>query len=52
MLRNTKRSYGWVSIVFHWLSACAILAMFWLGLYMVDLSYYDPWYRDALTIHK
>ena len=52
MLRNTKRSYGWVSIVFHWLSACAILAMFGLGLYMVDLSYYDPWYRDALTIHK
>jgi cytochrome b561 len=52
MLRNTKKSYGWVSIVFHWLSACVILTMFGLGLYMVDLSYYDPWYRDSLLIHK
>ncbi|MBQ4862765.1 cytochrome b [Pseudoalteromonas sp. MMG013] len=52
MIRNSRNSYGWIAIVFHWLSAFVILGMFALGLYMVDLSYYDPWYRDALTLHK
>ena len=52
MLRNTHTGYGWPAIALHWLMALAVLGMFGLGLYMVDLSYYDPWYRDALSLHK
>jgi cytochrome b561 len=32
--------------------AVGILGMFGLGLWMVDLTYYDPWYRRAPDIHK
>lgn len=52
MFRNSSTSYGWVAIAFHWISAIVVLGMFGLGLYMVELSYYDPWYRDALNLHK
>lgn len=52
MLRNTSQSYGWVAIVIHWVMALAIFVMFGLGLWMVDLEYYDSWYHDAPYIHK
>lgn len=29
-----------------------IFGMFALGLYMVGLTYYDPWYRSAPQVHK
>jgi cytochrome b561 len=32
--------------------AVTIVALFILGLWMVELSYYDPWYRRAPEIHK
>jgi len=51
-LRNTEQSYGWVTIIIHWLMAAIIFSLFGLGLYMVELGYYDPWYRDALFLHK
>jgi len=49
---NTDQTYGWVSIVMHWLMAFMIFAMFALGLWMVELGYYDAWYHDAPYIHK
>ncbi|UXD89205.1 MULTISPECIES: cytochrome b [Thalassolituus] len=52
MLRNTSSSYGWVSIAFHWLMALAVFGLFGLGLYMVELTYYDAWYRGSLDLHK
>ncbi|MFQ5519733.1 MAG: cytochrome b [Mariprofundus sp.] len=52
MLRNTSTSYGFVSIAMHWLMALVIFAMFGLGLWMVELNYYDSWYHDAPYIHK
>lgn len=52
MLRNTESSYGLIAILLHWLVAVAILGMFALGLWMVGLGYYDPWYRRAPEIHK
>ena len=52
MLRNTSTSYGLVSIVLHWLIAVVIFGMFGLGLWMVELGYYDNWYHDAPYIHK
>jgi len=51
-LINTKESYGWVSISLHWLMAIALIAMYFVGDWMVDLDYYDKWYKDAPYIHK
>jgi cytochrome b561 len=49
---NTLDSYGWVSIVIHWVMAIALIAMYFLGDYMVGLEYYDSWYHRAPEIHK
>jgi cytochrome b561 len=51
-MRDTPAGYGLVSRVFHWLMALAIVAMFGLGLWMVDLDYYSPYYHSAPSIHK
>ena len=52
MLKNTDQSYGWISIAIHWLMVLMIFFMFGLGLYMVELSYYDAWYKGSLELHK
>lgn len=52
MIRNTATSYGSVAIIMHWLMALIIFGMFGLGLWMVELNYYDSWYHDAPYIHK
>jgi cytochrome b561 len=52
MLRNTSRSYGLIAILLHWSMALVIFGMFGLGLWMVELNYYDSWYHDAPYIHK
>ena len=52
LFRNNENRYGVVAKSFHWLMAVLILSIFALGLYMVDLSYYDRWYKDSLEIHK
>ncbi|HDP89272.1 MAG TPA: cytochrome b [Thioalkalivibrio sp.] len=50
--RNTPDGYGLVAIFLHWLVALAVIGLFVLGLWMVDLGYYDNWYRTAPFIHK
>jgi cytochrome b561 len=50
--RNDDQSYGVVAIILHWLVAIVVVGLFALGLWMVDLTYYDPWYRRAPEIHK
>ena len=50
--RNSANSWGWVSIVLHWLSTVVIIGLFLLGLWMVDLTYYDAWYRTSTDIHR
>lgn len=52
MLRNTRHRYGLAAILFHWLSAVTIIGLFILGLWMVGLDYYDPWYNKAPDIHR
>jgi len=52
VLRNRSTSYGTVAIIMHWLMAIVIFGMFALGLWMVELNYYDSWYHDAPYIHK
>lgn len=51
-LRNSTSRYGWVSIFLHWGIALAVFGMFALGLWMVDLGYYDPWRKAGPDIHK
>jgi len=50
--RNTESRFGWVAIALHWLTALAVFGLFGLGLWMVELSYYDDWYREAPALHK
>ncbi|WP_444889392.1 cytochrome b [Microbulbifer sp. DLAB2-AA] len=50
--RNNQNNYGWVAIMLHWLMAPAIIGLFVLGWWMRQLSYYDPWYQQAPSIHK
>jgi len=51
-LKNTSKYYGLVSILIHWLMAIAIIGMFGLGVWMVGLDYYDPWYHRGLWLHQ
>jgi len=52
MLKNTGNSYGLIAIVLHWLMAITVFSLFGLGLYMVELTYYDAWYKGSLDLHK
>lgn len=51
-ITNTYSSYGLISILLHWLMAILITGLFFLGLYMVELDYYSPWYVTAPQWHK
>ena len=50
--KNSATSYGVISRSIHWISALAIAVLFGLGLWMVELTYYDSWYTKAPAIHK
>lgn len=52
MWRNTDDGYGLVAVVLHWLVAVVVVGPFALGLWMVELTYYDAWYRLSTDIHK
>lgn len=52
MWKNGRNSYGLVSISFHWTLALTFVGLVGLGVWMVGLSYYDPWYNDSLVLHK
>ncbi len=51
-LRNTPQTYGLVSILLHWLVAATVIGLFALGWWMVDLTYYDAWYKTGPDLHK
>ena len=50
--RNSKIQFGWTIIFLHWFLAIAIIGLFALGLYMMELSYYDSFYTLAPQIHE
>ncbi|MDT8282962.1 MAG: cytochrome b [Gammaproteobacteria bacterium] len=50
--RNTAERYGFIAMLLHWGLAILIIAMFALGSYMVELDYYDPWYKKAPDLHR
>ncbi|MDR9466869.1 cytochrome b [Marinospirillum sp.] len=49
---NSHRQYGWISILLHWLVALVVIGLYPLGLYMVELGYYDPGYRFYPNLHR
>lgn len=51
-VRNSNVSFGILSIVIHWLSFVLVGGLFGVGLYMVDLTYYDPLYHELPEWHK
>lgn len=51
-IRDTSEGYGVVSRLFHWLMAVAIFGMFALGVWMVGLDYYNPYYNAAPDFHR
>jgi len=51
-LRNRAQHWGYIAVVFHWLVAIAVVGLFSLGMWMTDLTYYDPWYKQAPDLHK
>jgi cytochrome b561 len=49
---NTVDQFGLVSILLHWLMGIAVISLFGLGWYMVDLTYYDSLYNTLPFMHK
>jgi cytochrome b561 len=50
--KNDHSSYGLVAIWLHWLMAVLVFVLYGLGLWMVDMDYYHPWYHRAPLLHK
>lgn len=48
---NTDRDFGLVARVLHWLIALFVFGLFFLGLWLRSLGYYDPWYNSASALH-
>ena len=51
-LSNDQDYFGLISIIFHWIIAVLTLSLFFIGLWMVELDYYDNWYQLAPWWHK
>ncbi len=46
-ITNTQSRYGLVSVFLHWSIALLTVSLFFLGIWMVELDYYDNWYQLA-----
>ena len=51
-IRNSKWSWGALSILLHWLVALGVFGLFGLGFWMTGLDYYHAWYRQGPELHK
>ena len=51
-LTNTREHYGWISILLHWSMAIILISLYFVGDYMVDLTYYDRLYHTLPAWHK
>lgn len=51
-MSHTVSQYNRLAKIIHWLSALTIFAMFALGYWMIDLTYYSEWYKVAPHWHK
>ena len=50
--RDTSAGYGLPTRMVHWLMAVGIVCLYVLGLWMVELNYYSPYYRSAPDLHR
>lgn len=50
--KNTTTQFGWITIIIHWLLAFVIIGLYFLGDYMMGLTYYDSFYSLAPKIHE
>tara|TARA_B100001105_G_scaffold251465_1_gene241249 strand:- start:1089 stop:1604 length:516 start_codon:yes stop_codon:yes gene_type:complete len=41
-----------LAIIHHWLTVCLVVGLFAIGIYMVELSYYDPLSRRLPDLHR
>ncbi len=48
---NSAQAYSWVAKCFHWVTAFSVIGLFFLGLWMSDLSYGHTWYHKAPLWH-
>ena len=48
----TVEKYSLVAKSFHWVTASVVIFLFVLGLYMIDLGYYDENYTVSYAVHK
>ena len=46
------KNYNLVARIIHWFTAVVVIGMFALGLWMVELTYYSEWYKEAPFWHK
>jgi cytochrome b561 len=51
-MKNTAKHYGLISILIHWLVALVVFGLFGLGFWMVELTYYDEWYKTGPALHE
>lgn len=51
-LSDTIDGYGIVTRLLHWLMAVLIVGLFVLGVWMVGLDYYSPYYTSAPDLHR
>lgn len=49
---NKTQSPARLTIILHWLIATLVFMLFFSGIWMVELGYYDPWYYRAPSWHK
>ena len=52
LIKNNQQHYGLIAISLHWIIAIMTFTLFGLGLWMVELGYYDDWYKQAPTLHE
>jgi cytochrome b561 len=52
MIKDSSSRYGLVSQSLHWGMAAGIIALFFLGWWMVRLDYYDYYYTRAPALHR
>jgi cytochrome b561 len=52
LIRDSAAGYGLVTRLTHWAMALGVVFLFGLGLWMVTLDYYSPYYTSAPDVHR
>lgn len=50
--KNSDQGYGVLAITIHWVFALTFISLFAIGLYMVELTYYDSLYKTLPNVHR